>query len=307
MLDTADVLAQSALGELDLESAAYAAPVHGPDGLGWAEHTLVAPASVMKIQIALAAERAIAHGTLDGQRRMLIQAKHRTPGPVGMSLMQDDVVISVRDLVITMLTISDNPATDELIGLVGLDAINELVRGLGLRQTRVTSDLRHALDAIAHDAGFPDYEALAAYEPTAHSALSQSQIQQRISRARALDPRLGTSTTAHEMVLLLQAIWSDRAATADACRKVRAAMANQLTKARIASGFDSSVKVAAKSGALLGVVRNEVGVVTYPDGDSYAIAVFTRRAPDSNIDPALVDRAIGETARALVDELRQPK
>jgi beta-lactamase class A len=37
----------------------------------------------------------------------------RTPGPVGISLMRDDVAMSVRDFVVAMLTISDNVAIDE--------------------------------------------------------------------------------------------------------------------------------------------------------------------------------------------------
>lgn len=36
------------------------------------------------------------------------------------------------------------------------------------------------------------------------------------------------------------------------------------------------MKVAAKSGSLLGVVRNEIAVAECPDGGRYAVAVFTR-------------------------------
>jgi fatty-acyl-CoA synthase len=35
--------------------------------------------------------------------------------------------------------------------------------------------------------------------------------------------------------------------------------------------------VAAKSGGLMGIIRNEAGVVTFPDGAAYAVAVFTRK------------------------------
>lgn len=81
-------------------------------------------------------------------------------------------------------------------------------------------------------------------------------------------------------------------------------MSRQLTRNRIASGFDNSVKVAAKSGALLGVVRNEVGVVSFPDGSAYAVAVFIRKRPDNATEPATIDAAIGQVARVLVGELR---
>lgn len=81
-------------------------------------------------------------------------------------------------------------------------------------------------------------------------------------------------------------------------------MLHQLTRTRIASGFDSSVTVAAKSGALLKVVRNEVGVVTLPNGSAFAVAVFTRQHLGEAIDGAQIDAAIGRVARSLVDELR---
>lgn len=81
-------------------------------------------------------------------------------------------------------------------------------------------------------------------------------------------------------------------------------MGHQLTRHRIAAGFGPDVRVAAKSGGLMGLVRNEAGVVTFPDGEQYAVAVFTRSTPSTTTDPALIDAGIGRVARALVDELR---
>jgi len=75
-------------------------------------------------------------------------------------------------------------------------------------------------------------------------------------------------------------------------------MGRQLTQQRIASGFRPPVRVTAKSGSLLGVVRNEIGVISYPDGRRYAAAVFTRSPPGS--DEVSINAAIGiATARAV--------
>jgi beta-lactamase class A len=54
----------------------------------------------------------------------------------------------------------------------------------------------------------------------------------------------------------------------------------------------------------MGVARNEAGVVVYPDGGAYAVAVFTRREQDQPRDPARIDSGIGTIARNLVDQLR---
>jgi len=64
-------------------------------------------------------------------------------------------------------------------------------------------------------------------------------------------------------------IWTDRAAPPIACAQIRTAMSWQLTRHRLAAAAPSDVTVAAKSGGLMGVVRNEIGVLTYPDGAAY--------------------------------------
>jgi beta-lactamase class A len=82
----------------------------------------VVPASVFKVPVALEAETQFADGRLDPRERVILPAASRTPGPVGFSLFRDDVEVSLRDLVVAMLTISDNPATDALLHRVGIDA-----------------------------------------------------------------------------------------------------------------------------------------------------------------------------------------
>jgi beta-lactamase class A len=269
------------------------------------EDELMTPASVMKIQIALAVESAIAADTLDGSQQRVLSPDHRTAGPVGISLLRDEVGMSVRDLVAQMLTISDNVATDELIAIVGLDRINKLTVELGLTRTRITSDLRSMLEDMAVEAGFDDYTALARHDPTVTGPPSLDEVRERLHRSAALDPTRGSRTTAADTVRLLQAIWTDAAAAPAACAAVRSAMGQQLTRHRIASGFGPDVTVAAKSGGLMGIVRNEAGVVGFPDGQQYVVAVFTRCAPGVTTDPAHIDAGIGRIARTLIDYLRR--
>ncbi len=293
------------LNDLGLYCAAYAAPVSGGPGVGFQADDLVTPASVMKVQVALTVENAISSGALDGAERRVLTPTNRTPGPVGISLMNDDVSMTVRDLVALMLTISDNVATDELIAVAGLEQVNLTTRELGMARTEVSTDLRTMLDDLAVEVGFRDYAALVAHDPKVDGPPSEEQVRTAIAGSTALDPRRGTRTTPRETVGLLQAVWTDSAGSPDACAAVRRLMGQQLTRHRIASGFGPEVAVAAKSGGLLGVVRNEAGVVTFPDGAAYAVAVFTRREPGNPTEPAVIDAAIGRTARALVDRLRE--
>lgn len=76
-------------------------------------------------------------------------------------------------------------------------------------------------------------------------------------------------------------------------------MSHQLTRHRLASAFPPPARVSAKSGGLIGVVRNEIGVIEYPDGRGYTAAVFTQaRQPRPN-DTA-INTVIGTTAAAAV-------
>jgi len=200
-----------------------------------------------------------------------------------------------------MLTISDNPATDALLGRVGVDAVNATAARLGLSGTVVESDLRAMLDSIGVDLGradWADLQSWAAGAPADEVARADAQL----PTVRAMDPARGTRTTPRDMAELLSLIWTDRAGPAQACARVRSVMARQLTRHRIAGGFRPPVSVAAKSGSLLGVVRNEIGVVSFPDGRQYAAAVLTRSQPGS--DDAAINRAIGTATVQAVNSLR---
>ncbi|OKJ05615.1 serine hydrolase [Kitasatospora sp. CB01950] len=259
-------------------------------------------ASVFKVQIALEMESAFVDGRLDGRERVVLGAAERTFGPVGTSLFEDEVALSWRDLVVLMLTISDNPATDALLGRVGVDAVNATAARLGLSGTFVESDLRTMLDSIGEDLGRADWADLQDW--AAGAAKDQlARADGKLPTARAMDPARGTRTTPRDMAELLRLIWTDGAGPAAACARVRKVMASQLTRHRIASGFRPPVRVAAKSGSLLGVVRNEIGVVSFPDGRQYAAAVLTRSPLGS--DDAAINRAIGEAARQAVAALRE--
>jgi beta-lactamase class A len=86
-------------------------------------------ASVFKVPVALEAETQFADGRLDPRERVILAAASRTPGEVGFSLFRDDVEASLRDLVVAMLTISDNDATDALLHRVGIEAVHASMAG----------------------------------------------------------------------------------------------------------------------------------------------------------------------------------
>ena len=280
----------------------HAATLAGDDEVAVGADDSVTPASTIKVLVAIEAAACFEDGRLDPTQPVRLGPEQRTVGPVGLSLFGDEATMSARDLLVLMLTISDNVATDALIDLIGLDQLNTAARRVGMTATDVPNDLRALLDQVAGSAGFTSFAEIDALEETDPTRIAE--IERRLRQAPALDPDTSMRTTARDMTTLLRAIWQDEAGPAAACARVRFLMARQLSRARIASGFGPDAAIAAKSGALLGLVRNEVGVVTLPSGPAVAVAVFTR-TPDGDADPRHIDAAVGQAAAIAVEALRR--
>jgi len=276
-------------------------PIDGAHAVTLDAEVHVVAASVFKVQVALEVESQIARGDLDPQERCVIRSEDRTPGPTGISLFSDDAECSLRDLVTLMLTISDNAATDALLRRVGIDTVNEGARRLGMGSTVIEADLRTTIDSIGIDAGFKDYEALNTWLDCVGGGSELDRVAGRIRRSRAMTPSSANRTTASDMVLLMRRIWTDEAGPPGACAAVRSLMRRQLTRNRIAAAFPPPARVSAKSGGLMGIVRNEVGVVEH-HGGTFFVAIFTEAFKAWTRD-AEINAAIGEVARTSVESL----
>jgi beta-lactamase class A len=203
--------------------------------------------------------------------------------------MKDHVDISARDLAFWMMCVSDNTATDVLQEIVTTDRVNKRLRDLGFIESTLCDDCEGLLATFFEDLGTGDLRS-----PTITPDV--------IARNRALSPDTTNRTTPREMTRLLSMIWRNEAGPRDAMAEVRRILAAQVWPHRLQAGFEDGIAVAGKTGTLL-IVRNEVGVVEYPDGGRYAVAVFlrTRRGEPRQLAS---DLAIGALARAAVDELR---
>jgi beta-lactamase class A len=254
--------------------------------------TPVSVASVIKIAFAIAFAREIAEGRLDGSARVEVPTELRLGGS-GTAGFLDTPLVSLRDLARSMLTVSDNAATDIVLHRTGVGAVTALLHELGLHGTHARHDMAGAHHRVVAELGLDparDLDAqLAQADPDAVRALSW------------LDPAHANATTPRDTTALLAAIWNDEAGPPDACAFVREVMGEQVSTQRLAAGFGPEVAVAGKTGTLPGV-RNEAGVVQLADGRRYAVAVFTRceSLADRN---APVDAAIGDVARMAVEAL----
>lgn len=259
-------------------------------------------ASTFKIAVGLELLCQGAAGELDPAEPFRLSPDERTPGGQGSCLFEHPAEVSLRDLAVLMLTISDNTATDAVIRRVGPERVGARLAALGLKHTDFTCTIREHFDAVGRGLGFADWAGHAdasAAAPSAQAAEMRRAFHEAFAR-----PALAPYTTARDMARLVGMIWRDEAGPAAACAELRAMMGKQWLTRKIATGFGPEVSVAAKSGSAP-AISNDVGTVTYPDGQRYAVAGFTRALDlDSRIDPDTAARAIGAASRMAVEHLR---
>lgn len=247
---------------------------------------LVPASSLSKVPLLATMHRLADAGLLDLAERVRVTAAMRSPGSTGLSATLDDAEMSLRDLALLAITISDNTAGDVLFRRVGFDEINRHLDELGLRHTR----------AVTTIAGlFADMHADAAGAP-----LTDPEV---IKRLRVLDPTTTSRTTPAEMTALFEGIWRDRVASPAACRQMRRVFTLQVWPHRLASGFPYDDVVVAGKTASLPTMRAEAGVVSYPDDGRYGVCVLLRSTVTSFAVPRL-DALIGRLGRLAVDHLR---
>ena len=273
---------------------AHAVDIDSGNEVGVRADEPVVSASTFKVPVLTEYVRQVDAGELDPTSRITIAADSTTIGPTGLSVFLDDAEWSLRDIATSMITVSDNAATDIVTRLVGIDRVNATMAKLGVPSTVVVDDCAAILASFVAELGG---------ETDDPDDLDVDVDPEQVAQLSACQPARTNRTTAREATRLLQLLWTDQAAGPDACAEARRILGLQVWPHRLASGFphDDDIVVSGKTGTI-GVVRNEIGVVELPDGKRYAVAVFLRLQRSGFRQPA-ADALIGTVGRLLVEEL----
>jgi beta-lactamase class A len=109
-------------------------------------------ASTVKVLISVAFWRAVARGELDPARRIAVRDAPVAGGGGLLESLHEGTEPALADLDLLMLAVSDNAATNALLALVGVDAVNGEAARLGLARTVVRRPMADADAAAAgHD------------------------------------------------------------------------------------------------------------------------------------------------------------
>ena len=183
-------------------------------------------ASVIKVAILVELMARVDEGEFSLEERALLRDEDKVPGSGVLSMLHEGLEVTLEDLAHLMITVSDNTASNVLIDRLGTEAVNERLRGLGLRKTELGRK-------------FYDFEA----------------------RDRGLDNWI----TAREMADLLVLIERRQAVSPAGCEKILAIMRKQQFTDRIPKLLPPDTPVANKTGSITGVCH-DVGIIYSPAG-----------------------------------------
>lgn len=203
-------------------------------------------ASVIKVPIAVEAMRQVEAGLIDLDSLYAVHESRKAGGSGVLRPMHAGLAVTFRDLLTLMIIVSDNTATNMIIDLVSVDAVNGTAEHLGLTGTL----LRRKLMGGAFYAR-PDYRL-----------------------------EIDNTITAQDMGRLLHRLANGEAVSPAADAALLDIMAMQQVNDRLPLLLPPGTRVAHKTGEFQ-TTRHDVGVVYGPGPDgkpapAYILVVLTR-------------------------------
>jgi beta-lactamase class A len=236
--------------------------------------TRVRTASTIKLPILCALESLTATGKVQWYERIVMRAADKVSGSGVMRALDDGTELTVRNLAVLMIVVSDNTATNLILDRVTPDAVNEYLDTIGLTQTRANRKIAGAATPSWSRAG-------------------QIEDNKRFG--------LGVSTP-REMVRLLELLHQGRIVSAEASAHVLDVLKMQQVKAAIGRHAPRDWTVASKSGTL-DALRSDVGIV-YTKSGPIALAITVDEMPETDYSPDNVgENLIWDLTEALVSQL----
>jgi len=232
--------------------------------------------SVYKFPIALAVLRQVDNGTLSLDRKVTIDPRDFAPGwsPLRDRANKKPITLTVNELVQHMVSNSDNTASDALLALVGgPNAVTARMAELGFTSIRVDRSEKQMAADLKQKGGAEHYS----------------------TNARDM-------TTPDAMAELLVAFWNKRDGLTPASHDLLVKYMSETSTGakRIKAAVPSGSVVAHKTGTMPGTT-NDVALITLPNGEHVALAIFTKASKRDKTEDAEADiRAI---TRKVLKEL----
>jgi beta-lactamase class A len=109
--------------------------LHGSEQIAINAAEVLPTASTIKIAILAHLLELAEQGAVDLNHRIVVDASDRAGGSGVLAAFEDPVELTVRDVAVLMIDVSDNTATNLCIDWVTMDGVNAMLRRLGLAHT----------------------------------------------------------------------------------------------------------------------------------------------------------------------------
>lgn len=244
-------------------------------------------ASVFKVPVLLELLMQAEEGRLSLNERVPLTELDKAPGSGVLKELTSGPSLSLADLAMLMIIVSDNTATDILVRRLGTDAINRRLAGWGFERTRVAMDCRALLFDLAGRPATP-------YTPEARLEVEHAlRRRPRVFSGRAYADADNNVSTPREMLALLDMLITPGRLPAGVQARALDIMRRQQVRDRLPFHLPPSAEIAHKTGSI-GGVRNDVGILFVERGP-VLVAAFTRDLKDDVAGSA----AIAEIGRLL--------
>jgi len=249
---------------------------------GWKADELYPQQSVSKLWVSITALDAVDRGRVRLNDRVTLDRGDLTlfHQPIAAKILGGGYTTTLEDLMFKAITTSDNTANDKLMRSIGgAEAVRRMISTKGLAAIRFYNGERALQSKIAGLIWSPSYSiGNAFYE--ARNALPKGVRQAAFDRY-VEDPYDGAAPNA--IARALASLKRGELLSPDSTRRLLWIMGNTKTGAnRLKGGLEPGWSLSHKTGTgqVLGAYQagyNDIGIVTAPDGRSYAIAVMIKK------------------------------
>jgi beta-lactamase class A len=256
-------------------------------------------ASVFKIPVLITLFKQIYDGKLSPDDRIILTERMKTYGSGLLSSMKPGLNLTIHDLALLMMAISDNTATDILFQIVGQESIMNYMKELGLKNTTIDYDTRALiLDYL----GLDPSNRLTIAELN-HLPESFWTEKARLERQKAFEKSNHNTSTPKEIALLLEKCIKGEIINKEISEEILGIMKHHTGAELILRYLPMSTEIARKGGSLAkngeNTVLNDAGVIWLPsNAGTMIICMFGNDLREIHYE--LKDK-LGRIARAAYD------
>ncbi|NOU89367.1 serine hydrolase [Paenibacillus sp. LMG 31460] len=258
------------------------------------EERLFQMASSFKVPILTTLYRDVEAGKIRLDERVKLKWEERVPGSGVLQLLDPEAEVSIRDMAMLMIIVSDNYATDRVLDLVGgPKQVEAYMKELGLNHILVNQS---CWDLLTQFIGMePQAVSPEAYDEFVE-IVETSGYEKKINDVDLTSPDHNVATP-RDMGKLLEMIAQKELFSESSSNGVLDIMCKQQFRNRIPYLLPEQVKVASKTGTI-GSAVNDVGIVYLPEEKGvFTITVFS----EGDLFRLEGEQAIARLAKAAYD------